>query len=485
MKPPSKSPSPAPGKLPFMRRITRRQLERFSVIAILAGLAGLAGLLSFWLVRSTVAGLPVTAAGPAFQAGDSAAPGADPAAAGEAPAANPNQPQSMPTLTPWDGAGRVTVLLIGLDYRDWSADEGPSRSDTMILLTLDPQTKTAGVLSIPRDMWVAIPGFQHGKINTAYYLGEAYKLPGGGPGLAVKTVEQFLGVPVNYYAQVDFNAFVQFIDEIGGVKIDVPEKIKIDLLGTGHRTIKTLQPGVQTLPGEWALAYARNRYTEGGDFDRAARQQQVILAIRDRVLSLDMLPTLVSKAPTLYNQLASGVHTNLTLDQVIRLAVLAQEVPENQIVRGILDENTVVFGRSPDDLSILIPIPDKITLVRDQVFASSGALGPQTPGDTLQRARAEAARVAVYNGSSTAGLAERTAEYLRSQGLNVVQVGDAGQRYSGTTLVDHSGSPYAIGYLADLMNIRDFRLQLEMDLNAPYDLELYLGDDWAVSGNLP
>ena len=186
------------------------------------------------------------------------------------------------------------------------AQSDASRSDTMILLTLDPQTKTAGILSIPRDLWVAIPGFQHGKINTAYYLGDSYELPGGGPALAVKTVETFLGVPVNYYAQIDFGAFVNFIDEIGGVKINVPAEIKIDLLGTGSKTKKKLNPGVQVLPGEWALAYARTRYTENGDFDRARRQQQVIMAIRNQILSFDMLPKLVEKAPALYSQLASA-----------------------------------------------------------------------------------------------------------------------------------------------------------------------------------
>jgi anionic cell wall polymer biosynthesis LytR-Cps2A-Psr (LCP) family protein len=130
---------------------------------------------------------------------------------------NPVAPSIEPTLTPWDGVGRVTILLLGLDYRDWEAGNEYSRSDTMILLTLDPLSKTAGILSIPRDMWVAIPGFQHEKINVAYYLGDAYKLPGGGPGLAVKTVEDFLGVPINYYAQIDFGAFVKFIDELGGI----------------------------------------------------------------------------------------------------------------------------------------------------------------------------------------------------------------------------------------------------------------------------
>ena len=116
-----------------------------------------------------------------------------------------------------------------------------------------------------------IPGFDHAKINTAYYLGEIYNLPGGGPGLAVETVEQVIGVPVNYYAQVDFYAFIRFIDELGGVTMHIREPITVDPIGPGN-TI-TLQPGVQALDGAVALAYARARYSEGGDFDRSRRQQ--------------------------------------------------------------------------------------------------------------------------------------------------------------------------------------------------------------------
>ncbi|MCF6278130.1 MAG: LCP family protein [Anaerolineales bacterium] len=114
----------------------------------------------------------------------------------------------------WDGASRVTILFLGLDQRDTDAEVDAPRSDTMILFTMDPVSKTAGMLSIPRDMWVNIPGgFDYGKINTAYALGEAYKLPGGGPALAVQTVEKFLGVPIQYYAQVDFHAFEESIDD--------------------------------------------------------------------------------------------------------------------------------------------------------------------------------------------------------------------------------------------------------------------------------
>lgn len=397
---------------------------------------------------------------------------------------NPNAPASAPTLTPWDGKSRVTILLLGLDYRDWSAGEKYSRSDTMILLTLDPLNKTAGMLSIPRDMWVAIPGFQHGKINTAYYLGDAYKLPGGGPGLAVKTVEQFLGVPINYYAQIDFDAFVKFIDEIGGVKIDVPEKITVDLLGSGSATKKTLKPGVQVLPGEWALAYARNRYTEGGDFDRAKRQQQVILGIRNRILSFDMMPTLIKKAPTLYQQLSGGIHTNLGLDDAIKLALLAKDVPAENIKQGVLGKGYTIFGRSPDNLSIVIPIPDKIHLLRDEIFATSGSLGPLTSGDPQQQMQAEAASLAIYNGSREAGFATRSADYLKNIGANVTLVGDADQSYAATTIVDHGGDPYTIKYLVDLFKISPNRIFLDNDTANSTAVELYLGSD-SEGINLP
>lgn len=389
------------------------------------------------------------------------------------------------SLTPWDGAGRVTVLMLGLDYRDWDAGIDYSRSDTMILLTLDPFTKSAGILSIPRDLWVNIPGYKHGKINTAYYLGEAHKLPEGGPGLAVDTVEQFLGVPINYYAQIDFGAFVKFIDEIGGVKIDVPEAITVDLLGSGSATKKKLKPGVQVLPGEWALAYARARYTEGGDFDRAARQQQVILAIRDRILSFDLLPQLVTKAPTLYQELASGIHTNLPLDDALKLAVLASQVSKEDIHQGIIDEKMLIFGTSPDGLSILIPVPDKIHLLRNEIFASAGVLNPLTTGDTQAQMVAEGARITIINGSSQENLGDRTSQYLTQIGANVIGVSNALQTATVTKVIDYSGKPLALRYFANLLNLSEARISMKYTTGNATDIEIVLGDDWANSNSLP
>ena len=413
---------------------------------------------------------------------------------GSTPQATPEQIQAIstplaslpePTLTPWDGVGRVTILLLGLDHRDWEAGSEYSRSDTMILLTLDPLSRTAGILSIPRDMWVAIPGFQHGKINTAYYLGDAYKLPGGGPGLAVDTVEQFLGVPVNYYAQIDFQAFIRFIDEIGGVKINVPETITVDLLGSGVATKKTFRPGVQVLPGEWALAYARARNTGGGDFDRAKRQQQVILAIRDRILSFDMLPFLIANANSLFGQLSSGIRTNLSIDRAIKLALVASQVSEDGIRRGVIDEKFILFGRSPDNLAILIPLVDKIQVLRDELFADTTALSPLTPGDPQTKMSAEAARLAIINASNIPGLADRTAEYLRSLGVNVTEATDANQNTASSSLVDNTGKPFTSSYLMELIGISSLKFEYAFDPSSNADIILTLGDAWARDNSMP
>ena len=253
----------------------------------------------------------------------------------------PLQPKGGPTASPWDGNSRISILVMGLDYRDWQdSPDAPSRTDSMMLFTIDPVNKTAGMLSIPRDMWVLIPGFDYAKINQAYFLGAENKLPGGGPALAVKTVEQLLNVPIQYYAQIDFSAFAKMIDELGGIDVNVHQTMRVSLVGKAGSF--ELKPGVQTLDGPTLLAYVRNRYTDGNDFARSQRQQEVIMDIRDEVLQFNMLPTLIAKAPALYQELASGIHTNLTLDQIIRLAVLAESIDRTRIHTVVIDDTDVM-----------------------------------------------------------------------------------------------------------------------------------------------
>lgn len=396
----------------------------------------------------------------------------------------PLQEAGGPTPQPWDGVSRVNVLVMGLDYRDWEAGGDYSRTDTMILFSLDPVSKTAGFMSIPRDMWVNIPGFDYAKINTAYYLGEAYKLPGGGPALAMKTVENFLGVPIQFYAQVDFTAFEKFIDELGGIEVDVPYEIVVDPLGP-HNTV-TLQPGKQLLSGPVALGYARNRHTDGGDFDRAARQQQVIMAMLDRVTKLNMLPTLVARSGALYQELSSGIHTNLTLQQVIQLGTLALQVRKENIRRGVIGPDAVYMGESPDGLDILIPIPDQIRLLRDEIFTTGGAVGPAAvTADIVELAKAENARISVRNGTYTTGLATRTAEYLRGLGLNVVEEANADNYYNTSRMDIYTGKPYTAQYLSDMFKMQPAQVLTQYNPDAGIDIVLVLGQDWDTNNPMP
>jgi polyisoprenyl-teichoic acid--peptidoglycan teichoic acid transferase len=381
---------------------------------------------------------------------------------------------------PWDGTDRVTILFMGLDYRDWVAGEGPPRTDSMMLMTIDPITLTGGLLSIPRDLWVEIPGgFEHNRINTAYFLGEQFNLPGGGPGLAMDTVENLLGVPISYYAVIDFSTFERMIDEIGGIDVMVFERVKIAPI---NGMSKWLEAKAHHLDGPDALAYARARKTEGGDFDRAARQQQVALAIRDRVLGFEMIPTLITKAPRLYNELASGIRTNLTLEQMVSLGLLAAQIESQDIRRGVIaPPDMVTLETLPDGAQVLRPVPDQIRILRDEIFTETGAIGPSIPvDDPVEAARLEAGRLGIFNGAGREGLATQTADLLRGQGMNVVQVTNADRLdYQKSLLIVYQDNfPYSIRYIAELLGLSQSQILRQPDGSADLDLAVILGNDW-------
>jgi hypothetical protein len=175
----------------------------------------------------------------------------------------------------------------------------------------------------------------------------------------------------------------------------------------------------------------------------------------------------------------------LSLDQVIKLAILASQVPEENLKRGIIGEAYVIFARSPDNLSILIPVIDKIHVLRDEIFASSGVLSPQAPGTAQERMITESAQVHIRNRSRTNGLAERTAGYLGSLGVNVIGVEETPEGVALTTLIDYTGKPHTARYLVDQLGIAEFKVIIDYDPNSVVDIELILGDDWAASNSMP
>jgi len=477
-------------KLRAFRRPTTGQfvLTGVGLVVAVALYIFLSGFVACWRLTSLPGVAPSTCAGQS--AGPVTNPQGTPLLGTAAPTISAPQVELPP---PWDGASRVNILFMGYDYGDWSADRKcPCRTDTMIVFTLDPLSHSAGMLSIPRDMWVDIPGFDnYNKINVANFLGDLYKLPGGGPELAIKTVENFLGIPIQYYAMVDFTTFEKMIDTIGGICLVIPEEITIDPLGP-HNT-ETLPAGPDCFNGPETLAYARMRHTANDDMDRAARQQQVIMAIRDKLLSPGNLLNLVAQAPTLYNELSGGFNANLSLNDALRLAVFAKDISLDQIQKGVIDYTMCQPGQvtvNGEVQDILKPFPDKIRALVDQIF-SSGSMKPMATGDPTQLMQQEAARVLIINGSGVDGIASRTDEYLKAQGMNVIGYGNMDEypdKYAWpplpdrTMLIVHAGKPYVMKYLMALMQFTSQnQLVVDFDPNATADVTLAVGADWANS----
>jgi LCP family protein required for cell wall assembly len=382
----------------------------------------------------------------------------------------------------WEGTERINVLVMGIDQREY--EEGPWRTDTMLVLTIDPITMSGGMLSIPRDLWVPIPGYEEGRINTAHYLGELYDHPGGGPALAVQTVQYNIGVPIHYYARFNFAAFEEVVDLIGGIDVYVEEEIDdseypstdpADPYGFEHLEIPA---GWQHFNGGMALKYARTRHSAGGDFDRAERQQQVILAIFEQVTRLDLLPQLASRAPELWRTLQGAVETDLKLDEIIALAQLASEVETDNIRYGVIDEHYTQFWTTPDGQQVLIPLRDRMREMRDYIFTAE-APSPGYSEDPATHLAKEAAVIKVMNGTTTAGLAALTTDYLQQQGLQVTSPDNAGQSdYAQSLIIVHTGKTYTAEYLTNLLGLPLTAVVHEPSSGTEYDIAVILGADF-------
>jgi len=248
-------------------------------------------------------------------------------------------PTLFPTSEPWVGDERVNILLMGIDRRPGEAFI--SRTDSMMVVSVDPKTETVSILSIPRDLYVVIPGQGRDRINTAFVYGAVGGSPEGGASLAMQTVAYNLGVPIDHYVMVDFSAVTKGIDTLGGIDLYVPQAINDPTYPDMNYGFDPLYipAGTQHLDGEMALKYARTRHVDN-DFGRAGRQQQVILAARDKALSLG-IGGLLAKAPALYRQLESGVRTDLSLDQLVALAQTVSGIPRDSIRSEVLDYDYV------------------------------------------------------------------------------------------------------------------------------------------------
>ncbi len=397
---------------------------------------------------------------------------------------DPKTGQPVIEIPDWKGVQRITILLLGIDER--AQETGPWRTDTMMVLTLDPASKSAGILSIPRDLWVPIPGMDtEGKINTAHFLGDAYNYPGGGPALAMETVRQNLNLPIDYYVRLNFGGFEKLIDAIGGIEICVPETIddpQYPDSGYGYEPLH-IDKGCQVMDGRLALKYARTRHEGMGDFDRARRQQQVVLAVRDKVIKQNMLPQLVAQAPALLDTLKDSVQTDLSLDQIIQLGKLATEIDPKKIKEALIDETMVARYMAPTDppQDVLVPIRDKIRQLRAQFLnlTPEPVVNAGTPAPALGNAQ-----IRVENATYTDGLAARTRDLLQALGFNVVQIGSADRfDYAHSQIIAVADATPVAEEVAKALGLPPSAI-VTSTANSPVDIRVILGQDYQPPANV-
>jgi LCP family protein required for cell wall assembly len=396
---------------------------------------------------------------------------ADMAASPDAAAPAAEDAVAAPAVT----APAINVLLLGTDARP---DEmGAPRTDTMILLSLDPQQQTAGMLSLPRDLWVSIPGFGYEtKINTAYAIGEESRYPGGGAQLAKDTVSSFVGQPVQYYTRVNFQGFVELVDLIGGVDVVVPETIVDEAYPTDDytTTVFYLEAGTQHLDGETALKYVRTRNIDD-DYGRAGRQQQVIRAVAEKVLRADMLPTLLPAIPRLLTTMRNSVETDIPFSVQLEIANYVRSTSLREIRQLVLDNRFGEETYSEEGAWILRPDRTKVRSALAGFFAP-----PAGDAGSVALADPTWVRIEILNGTGEPGVAAVTRDMLQAQGWQVVSIGDADRSDYGRTIIINYGVP------EDLVEKVGVDLELDPNLSrlhglntaAPVDVRIVVGRDF-------
>lgn len=375
----------------------------------------------------------------------------------------------------------LNVLVMGTDARPEESEA--TRTDTMILLMLDRQGQTAGMLSLPRDLWVSIPGFGYAtKINTAYQLGEAQGYTGGGAQLAKDTVSTFIGQPVPYYVRVNFNGFVELIDMIGGVDVNVDKTIHDDKYPTddyGYQTFH-LDAGPQHLDGATALKYVRTRNVDD-DYSRARRQQQVIRAVADKVLRADMLPMLLTQLPRLLYTMRSSIDTDIPMSEQLDIASFFNSVNLREVRQLVLDNSYGEETYSQEGAWILLPDRAKVRAALAQFYAP--AQGGTAGGGAVALTRPETVRIEILNGTGEPGVAAKTRELLESQGWQVVAIGDADRGdYGRTIIVNYGVAPDLVKKVGSDLHLEPNTSTLSgLNVLAPVDMRIVVGRDFLTS----
>ncbi len=361
--------------------------------------------------------------------------------------------------------GVVNIVVLGSDRRpDWDN----WHTDVVQIVSIQPSLPAVTVLSIPRDLYVYIPGFWMSRVNFADMYGELYGYEGGGPALLQQTLLYNLGIPVDHYVRTNFDGFIGIVDTLGGVDIPVHCRLQDHWPypdENGEYPIKVLEPGVHHMDGETALWYARSRKTSSV-FARERRQQQLLQAIWREARSLDLLP----RIPELWEQFRSMVVTDMEFGDVLTLAEVAFRLDEQNVRFRNIGYQHVIPWTTPKGGSVYLPNWEEVGPV------VSEALGPVPEGRLWRTLQA----VEVWNGTSSADWDRLAADRLFRQGF-VAVIGQPDQQdYPQTQLIDFTSTTKgsAVSYLQWMFNVSAGNVISAPDPNRGVQYRLIIGADY-------
>ena len=340
---------------------------------------------------------------------------------------------------------RINILLIGMGGE---GHDGAYLADTIILASLKPSTKQVSLISIPRDMQVPLAEAGWRKINNINAFAEANQ-PGSGGEETIKTLSKLLDINIDYYIRADFEGFIDIIDELGGIQVNVENTLddySYPILGQednpnyyARYEHLHLNPGLQTMNGSLALKYSRSRHAaglEGSDFARAKRQQLVLAAVKDKLLSRQTLlnPVMIGK---LINEFNKNISTNFEVWEILKIWNIFKDVKKEDIMNnGLSDapDGLLMSTISSEGAYILVPISGNFSKIKSfirDIFNN----GIPTANKEEIKPITEASSLVVKNGTWVSGLAGETADKLKELGFTILETGNAPERNYTKNLV--------------------------------------------------
>lgn len=330
--------------------------------------------------------------------------------------------------------GRINFMLLGNpgqeDY------DGTRLTDTMMVASYDVENDSLNLFSVPRDLYVPVPTGGFAKANAVYEIGEDKNNDGAG---AVRDMlEEILEIKIPYYMRIDFDGFTKVVDELGGVTVNVEKALSDPFYpgpNFGYQLVEFSQ-GTYTMDGATALKYARSRQTTS-DFDRARRQQQIILALRDKAMDLELL-TAPTKAFEILDVLSDHFDTNLNRSEFERLMKLVVDFDSNNVVSKVFDDSPagLLYGTRVDNIYVLKPVNDDYTKLADFV---KDALTKPADENTIPEVVEEPLKIEVMNGTNVTGLAGRVGDKLSGFDFDIVRVANNPTRgFENTVIYDNT-----------------------------------------------